>query len=241
MAVKRKQPLLTGGDMRLLLCAAAFLGAVLFKYADANTVQMFRMRAANLLTGVKGWTQSVSVFGGQKDEDTVAVFAPGDADYAASSGTADDISGRELTSYPNTVDQTVYRMAFAHADPVAGGTVSSTFGSRVSPITGNKGFHYGLDIAATEGTSIGAFADGEVRETGQQKSYGRYVIIDHEGGFATLYAHCSSVTAQPGEKVSAGQEVAKVGATGAATGNHLHLEIWKDGNALNPADYVTYT
>ena len=85
---------------------------------------------------------------------------------------------------------------------------------------------------------IGAFADGTVREIGQS-DYGNYLIVDHDGGFSTLYAHCSSISAQVGDTVQCGEEIARVGQTGNATGPHLHLEIWKDGAALDPSDYLT--
>lgn len=157
--------------------------------------------------------------------------------YAASSGGADDILGREKTLFPDSVDQTVYPMTFAHQVPVEG-TQTSDFGSRLSPITGQPGFHYGLDLAADEGIPIGAFADGTVREIGES-SYGKYLILDHEDGFSTLYAHCSSISATVGQSVACGEEIALVGQTGNATGPHLHLEIWKDGSALDPANYLT--
>ena len=153
-----------------------------------------------------------------------------------SGGGADDILDRDQTLFPDTVDQTVYPMEFEHATPTSG-TLTSSFGSRLSPITGQPGFHYGLDLAADEGTPITAFADGTVRETGES-GYGLYVIVDHADGFATLYAHCSSISAKVGDTVTCGEQIAKVGQTGNATGPHLHLELWHNGAALDPADYL---
>jgi len=176
---------------------------------------------------------------GTQGNDTPAsgTSADGQELYAASSGGADDILGREKTLFPDSVDQTIYPMTFEHKVPVVG-TQTSDFGSRLSPITGQPGFHYGLDLAADEGVSIGAFADGTVREIGES-SYGKYLILDHEDGFSTLYAHCSSISATVGQSVECGEEIALVGQTGNATGPHLHLEIWKDGAALDPANYLT--
>ena len=105
-------------------------------------------------------------------------------------------------------------------------------------MTGEPAFHYGVDIAADEGTPIYAFADGTVQEIGAS-DYGNYLIIAHADGFSTLYAHCSSISAAEGEKIKRGDEIARVGQTGNATGPHLHLELWKDGAALDPADYLT--
>ena len=148
----------------------------------------------------------------------------------------DDILDRDQTLFPDTVDQTVYPLEFEHTTPTSG-TLTSSFGSRLSPITGQPGFHYGLDLAADEGTPITAFADGTVRETGES-GYGLYVIVDHADGFATLYAHCSSISAKVGDTVTCGEQIAKVGQTGNATGPHLHLELWHNGAALDPADYL---
>ena len=71
----------------------------------------------------------------------------------------------------------------------------------------------------------------------QQRTHG--IIVDHADGFATLYAHCSSISAKVGDKVTCGEQIAKVGQTGNATGPHLHLELWHNGAALDPADYLT--
>ena len=235
----RRRP--SGSGKGLLLVVVLVLAAGIIKYADTPLVTAARDKAAEVIAGAPGVDKVLAVFGGQ--EDTSEVFgaqpAAGDAEssYAASSGGADDILGREKTLFPDTVDETVYPMEFEHVLP-AEGTLTSDFGSRLSPTTGQPGFHYGLDIAADEGTVIGAFADGTVREIGQS-DYGNYLIVDHDGGFSTLYAHCSSISAQVGDTVQCGEEIARVGQTGNATGPHLHLEIWKDGAALDPSDYLT--
>ncbi|MGE4548692.1 MAG: M23 family metallopeptidase [Intestinibacillus sp.] len=159
-------------------------------------------------------------------------------DYVEAGGFAEDLEDREQTLFPKTVDETAYVMNFEHVQPVLA-TLTSTFGQRTHPITGKTSFHYGLDLAAPEGTPIDSLADGTVRETGDG-SYGNYIIVDHADGFSTLYAHCSKLLAKKGEEVKAGQKIAEVGATGNATGNHLHLEVWRNGKALNPLYYVTY-
>lgn len=226
----------TGGGRGLLLVAALVLAAGIVKYADTPLLAAVRTRAATALSGAPGMGEVLAVFGGAALPDRAA-----DDDlpvYAPSSGGADDIIGREQTLFPDTVDQTVYPLSFAHALP-ADGTLTSSFGSRLSPTTGQPGFHYGLDIAADEGAPIAAFAAGTVRETGDSSSYGRYLVIDHADGFATLYAHCSRIDVQAGAPVGCGDTVAAVGQTGNATGPHLHLELWKDGAALDPSAYLT--
>ena len=215
----------------LLVLAAGFV-----KYADTPLAVSAREKAAAALAGAPGIGRVLAAFGGDEGG-AQAVFGAQQDVYAASSGGADDILGREQTLFPDTVDETVYPMKFDHVLPTDG-TLSSTFGSRLSPTTGQPGFHYGLDLAADEGTPIGAFADGTVREIGES-GYGKYLIVDHADGFSTLYAHCSSISAKVGDQVQCGAEIARVGQTGNATGPHLHLELWRDGAALDPSAYLT--
>ena len=112
--------------------------------------------------------------------------------------------------------------------PVAG-TITSQFGHRVDPITGEVSSHPGTDIACAEGTPILAAADGTVTVANGLDSwggsYGYYIQIDHGGGLETLYAHCSSICVTTGQQVQTGQVIGYVGHTGRATGNHLHLEV----------------
>lgn len=113
--------------------------------------------------------------------------------------------------------------------PVAG-TITSQFGHRVDPITGEVSSHTGTDIACAEGTPILAAADGVITVANGLDSwggsYGYYIQIDHGGGLETLYAHCSSICVTTGQQVQAGQVIGYVGHTGRVTGNHLHLEVW---------------
>ena len=112
--------------------------------------------------------------------------------------------------------------------PVAG-TITSQFGHRVDPITGEVSSHTGTDIACAEGTPILAAADGTVTVANGLDSwggsYGYHIQIDHGGGLETLYAHCSSICVTTGQQVQTGQVIGYVGHTGRATGNHLHLEV----------------
>ena len=94
---------------------------------------------------------------------------------------------------------------------------------------GEERFHYGIDLAADTGTAVSCFADGTVTAVGESSSYGKYCIVTHSGGYATLYAHCSRVTASSGAEVARGQKIAEVGETGMATGPHLHFELIADG------------
>ena len=117
--------------------------------------------------------------------------------------------------------------------PVAG-TITSQFGHRVDPITGEVSSHTGTDIACAEGTPILAAANGTVTVANGLDSwggsYGYHIQIDHGGGLETLYAHCSSICVTTGQQVQAGQVIGYVGHTGRVTGNHLHLEVRVGGS-----------
>lgn len=118
------------------------------------------------------------------------------------------------------------------------GEVTSSFGYRDHPVSGEYLFHSGTDLAADIGTPVAAFADGTVDFIGESEAYGLYIQLDHGSGVKTFYCHCSALYTQKGERVKAGQTIAAVGDTGNATGPHLHLEIKRDGVLLNPAYYI---
>jgi murein DD-endopeptidase MepM/ murein hydrolase activator NlpD len=123
--------------------------------------------------------------------------------------------------------------------PVSG-AISSGFGWRVHPITGERRLHKGVDFAAPTGTPIFAAADGVVTDAGwTDGGYGNIVELRHADGTLTLYAHTNQVYVAKGQSVRQGQPIAEVGSTGRSTGPHLHFEIQPDGkNAVDPIDYL---
>ena len=126
--------------------------------------------------------------------------------------------------------------------PVAG-AITSQFGHRVDPITGEVSSHTGTGIACAEGMPILAAADGVVTVANGLDSwggsYGYYVQIDHGNGLETLYAHCSSICVTTGQQVHAGEVIGYVGHTGRATGNHLHFEVHINGVRRDAETYFT--
>jgi len=117
--------------------------------------------------------------------------------------------------------------------PVSGPVVSG-FGYRIHPIFRVRKMHTGVDISAPQGTPIRAAAGGVVVHSDRWGGYGKCVIIDHGGGVATLYAHCSSLAAFAGQEVRQGQIIGYVGSTGLSTGPHLHFEVRRNGRPVNP-------
>ena len=118
------------------------------------------------------------------------------------------------------------------------GWISSNFGYRVSPFTGRREFHKGLDIATREGTPIIAPADGTVTYSGKKWLIGNMITIDHGYGVITRYGHLNTLLKNKGEKVKRGEVIAKVGNTGRSTGPHLHYEVRLNGVPVNPIHYI---
>jgi hypothetical protein len=119
--------------------------------------------------------------------------------------------------------------------PLRNYTVTSRFGSRVSPISGTVRFHGGLDLAAPMGTDVYAAGSGEVIECAENEVYGKFVRIRHDEVWTSLYGHLSAILVKQGEKISRGKTLGKVGSTGQSTGPHLHFELRQNGRAEDPA------
>lgn len=115
--------------------------------------------------------------------------------------------------------------------------ISSPFGWRTHPLTGQKKLHTGTDIPAPTGTPIHAAGDGVVIYAGWYGAYGNAVIIDHGKGYSTLYGHQSKIAVSTGQQVKAGQVIGNVGSTGWSTGPHLHFEVRIAGNPTDPLQY----
>lgn len=117
-------------------------------------------------------------------------------------------------------------------------SISSSYGYRIHPITGNKKLHAGIDIPGQAGDTVVAAESGTVIVAEYSSSYGNYVIIDHGSGLTTLYAHNTSLNVRAGQKVQRGQQIARVGTTGLSTGNHLHFEVRVNGSTVDPMGYL---
>lgn len=118
--------------------------------------------------------------------------------------------------------------------PAVNNIVTCVYGMRTHPITGVYKLHTGVDLRATSGTPIYAANSGKVITSTYNTAYGNYVVIDHGGGVATLYAHMTKRLVSVGETVKQGQKIGTVGSTGYSTGPHLHYEIIKDGDYIDP-------
>lgn len=121
--------------------------------------------------------------------------------------------------------------------PVSG-HISSSYGYRVHPKTGERQFHTGVDISIPRGTEVKATADGIVSFSGWTKNSGHVVVIEHGYGFSTAHAHNQKNLLKVGERVRRDQPIAISGSTGLSTGPHVHYEIWREGRHMNPKSYI---
>ena len=119
------------------------------------------------------------------------------------------------------------------------GYVASGYGYRWHPILGGNRLHMGIDLGSIMGQSVWASKSGVVIRAGWAGGYGKMVVIDHGGGFSSLYAHLQSISVGEGHLVRAGEEVGKMGSTGLSTGPHLHFEIRVNGVAQDPLQYLS--
>ncbi|MGQ3131848.1 MAG: M23 family metallopeptidase [Flavobacteriales bacterium] len=115
--------------------------------------------------------------------------------------------------------------------------IASGFGNRVHPVYKTQKFHAGIDFTAPTGTPIYATADGTVNTEPCGGGYGLCILLNHGFGYQTLYAHCSQILVKPGQQVSRGQLIGKVGSTGLSTGPHCHYEVHINGEAVDPVNF----
>lgn len=157
-----------------------------------------------------------------------------ETEYMLANVTTQDLVREEVEEEEWKRAHTLDGVLFAKR-PVAG-RITSRFGSQEAI---RDHAHKGLDIAAPNGTSIYAAADGTVKFAGMNNGgYGNLVVIRHGNGIETYYGHCSKIFVSEGQTVSAGTRIAAVGSTGRSTGNHLHFEIRKNGSQINPQKYL---
>ena len=128
-------------------------------------------------------------------------------------------------------------VATPKGSPVVG-MISSHYGQREHPRSGEENFHSGIDISSSPGNPVRATADGIVSFSGWSGGSGNLVVLEHGHGFSTFYAHNRSIPVKVAKKVKRGDIIGYVGSTGNSTGPHVHYEIWKDGKSIDPVNYL---
>ena len=122
--------------------------------------------------------------------------------------------------------------------PIRKGWLSSYFGKRTDPFTGRKAWHHGVDFAGREGSDVIAIASGVVTWASDRHNYGEMVEIDHGKGYVTRYGHNKELLVKVGDMVRQGDAIAKMGSTGRSTGPHVHLEVLRKGQKVNPVKFI---
>ena len=131
--------------------------------------------------------------------------------------------------------------AWLSGRPAEKGWISSHYGQRTDPFTGQLAMHKGIDFAGQDGSKVIAVASGVITWTGAQSGYGQMVEISHGDGYVTRYAHNKQNLVEPGDLVKKGQAIALMGSSGRSTGAHVHYEVFRNGRTVDPASYVHRT
>ena len=134
-------------------------------------------------------------------------------------------------------DQTARLLATPSIAPTKGWATSG-FGYRTSPFTGNREFHRGLDVAGRIGTPVKSPSNGRVAFAGRKRALGKTIILSHDYGIETIYGHLEEILVKPGDKVSRGDLIARMGTTGRSTGPHLHYQVEVNKKPVNPRNYI---
>lgn len=146
---------------------------------------------------------------------------------------------RQLTALQSLImTRELARQIVPGGRPVESGYISSLYGQRTDPFDGNQASHHGIDFAGAAGTQVLSVADGIISHTGTDGGYGRIVEITHGNGYVTRYAHNAKLLVKPGETVKRGDPIALMGSTGRSTGTHLHFEVLRHGQSINPLSFV---
>lgn len=238
----------------LVMGSLALAGIVYVFSVSASVIENRRMREtlefyASQFIEIKGTMLALRkseqefrrLFSLKKKEDVLERFEPSE------SGSLEDIETlkRQLSHTMETVreireylssEKSIYE-ATPKGWPV-NGNISSPFGKREHPISGNADFHSGLDLYAEPGTPVRATASGVVLFAGWSGKNGNLVAIEHGHGYSTLCAHNKKILVQQGQVVKRGDIIAYSGSTGSSTGPHLHYEVWKEKRPVNPMPYV---
>lgn len=214
-----------------------------FRINVRKTAVILALAACALITAAAGGRNA-----GAAENVTVSRLLPDAVSATEASGGAEiddlgDVGGEFIDdsgeydgelSVPANISLDRIVISDAVTKPLESARVSSLFGYRLNPVTGRYSFHSGYDLAAPHGSEIRAMYSGRVTAAKFDSGYGNYIVLDHSGGFQTLYAHCSELLVECGDEVSSGGVIARVGSTGNSTGAHLHVEFRRDGKRFDP-------
>ncbi len=227
---REKKPPLSVLGVQCLACGVILLLALLLKTLSPNVYTHAQALFRNYLSSNEVLT-SLALWWDRDVEEEIG----GTEDVKEDDFTYGNAPNQGELSGITTVCLRVSQPAVA---PVAHGVLTSPYGYRTHPTTGETEFHRGVDIAAEAGTPIRSMFFGRVIDTGEDASLGCYVRLEHGDGVEVLYAHCSQVIVAADTVVKAGETVALVGSTGDSTGPHVHIQVSADGMVYNPTEML---
>ena len=203
------------------------MGTIVSK-VDTNAMREKFTKIDKELTTINGYLKARGIQspikvpqGGEEDNDVVSV---------------DEISN----FYEGYLNRMIYNISYTPLGFPFSGSITSTFGHRENPFDGNGvETHKGLDIKGPIGAAVKAMAKGEVEFAGVRGGFGNCIMLKHGNGFETLYGHLSKILVHVGEKIDIGQHIGNIGSTGRSTGPHLHYEVHRNGQKINPQNFLT--
>ena len=148
-----------------------------------------------------------------------------------------NISKQEITPNYESNDNYISENTNELFWPVLSTEITSKYGKRVHPISNKEKIHNGIDIKAVTGTAVMSSVDGTVTYTGKNGGYGNLIEVKRKDGLTVRYAHLNKINTVTGNKVKIGDKIGEVGSTGVSTGSHLHFEVLKAWNSVNPMDF----
>lgn len=153
----------------------------------------------------------------------------------------DVLSTDEITDfYDSYLNRIMYNISYTPLGAPYPGNITSNFGHRENPFGGsNVETHKGLDIKGPMGAPVKAMAKGKVSFAGPKGGFGNCIILKHGNGFETLYGHLSKILVSSGQQIEIGQQIGNIGSTGRSTGPHLHYEVHRNGQKINPQSFLT--
>ena len=214
----------------------------LTRTTDTQMRQMLGMPGGKFINLPKGWEAAKekenASFKEMWDKDLTELDADEFGEYI---DVIEDAAKTRLASFQEIAWYFANRREGLNSTPSirpSSARISSGFGYRLDPF-GHRSTkrHNGLDFAGKPDSPIVVTADGVVRHAGWVPSYGQAILVDHGLGYSTLYAHTTGIRVKAGDVVKRGDKIATMGSSGRSTGTHLHYEVWKDGQAVNPRNY----
>ena len=214
----------------------------LTRTTDTQMRQMLGMPGGKFINLPKGWEEAKekenAKYQEMLDKDLTELEADEFENYIDS---IEDAAKTRLASFQEIAWYFANRREGLNSTPSirpSTARISSGFGYRLDPFgCRSTKRHNGIDFAGKPDSPIFVTADGVVRHAGWVPSYGRAMLVDHGFGYSTLYAHTTDIRVKAGDVVKRGDKIATMGSSGRSTGTHLHYEVWKDGQAVNPRNY----